>query len=294
MATIKRYATLYVPLEDGGKVVEGGEEDVFFSGYPFSPFEMVYDGASQRLPDGSKARFANDSTMAKRVGGIVRDVFWQAPNSDGLKEVILRANLQVRGFQESRGIPLDRADLLSGGVFAAIKRGQDILSGIYAGDCFIVVVQKDGGVWATKDQTHESGRREGELIGKALEESGGVRDEIFLEKFSRIVSEFRLKDMNQPRAKNPNAFGILNGQEGPEEHLEEFHIPIETVRCVILGTDGAANFSETENPDVYAQLSWERYQKGGARGIVDGARRAHGTGSYVDYDEATLIAIEFE
>mgnify|MGYP001609374453 CR=1 FL=1 len=42
---IKRYETLYVLLEDKGKVVEKGGEDWLFSNRYF-PFHMIYDEAT--------------------------------------------------------------------------------------------------------------------------------------------------------------------------------------------------------------------------------------------------------
>ena len=287
---IKRYEVLCEP----GSIDQPEVEDVFFAGHPFFLFEMVYDGASSRLSDGSKVRFGEDSTMAKHVGRIVRDVFWEAQDSDSLKEVILRANLHVRRFQENLAIPLDRADLLSGGVIAAIKMGDKTLSGGWAGDCFIVVVQRDGKVWATRNPAYESSRKEGALIQKALEESRGARDEEFFGKFSRIVADFRLKDMNQPKANNQDAFGFLNGQEGLAEHLEEFSVPSDSVLAVILGTDGATSLEDSRDPQVLAKKTWDRYLRGGLYGIVKEARAEKDpSASYVSYDEATLIVIEF-
>ena len=74
-------------LCDAGSIEVENLEDTYFSGYPFSPYEMVYDAASRRSPDGSKARFDDSSTMAKHIGRIVKDVFWQASErSKGLQK----------------------------------------------------------------------------------------------------------------------------------------------------------------------------------------------------------------
>ena len=66
---IKRYETLYVPLHDHGKIVEAGGEDWLFSN-PFSPFHMIYDGASPRDEKGGKITksFAREGVWSTRLG----------------------------------------------------------------------------------------------------------------------------------------------------------------------------------------------------------------------------------
>ena len=291
MIQIKKVLDIY----DCGSVTEG-QEDTSFIGHPSSPFFMVYDGASARGSKGEKDIFSRTgSTVADEVGQIVAVTFGEASNKDELSQVILRANQNVKIFQETNGYRLDHAGLLSGGVLAAIKIGKEFLAVARTGDCFICVLRSNGEAWITDNQAYSMDVEGSATISKLMEKHGGDRDKMWAE-FSRIVRESRLRDINQPRGNKPmsTAYGVLNGQDDFEEFLDTFEFPLKGIHSILLITDGATKLSETKNALSHAKLVAERYQEGGLLQVIQGARANPRSDSYVDADEATCIAIELE
>lgn len=284
MVTIERIETLYSP-----GTAERSEDGVINNW----PFFGVIDGLSAPYHYKMEPICFDGMTGGEMVRKVVLETFSAANPSLPLEEVILQANQKISEFQVARGIPIERSDLLAGACFAFAKLGIRTSELIQGGDCFGVWVYKNGEIGVTKNQAYQHVSENLRIIAEIMRRVNWNRNEMWVE-FFPTLSKFRLRDINQ---KTRTGYALLNGQSTIKKYWQKIRIPMARIEFLILFTDGLIWYPESANEKKMAEKVVSAYEKWGLRGVLNEKRRAEKKNAktlYIDQDEATAMAIEFE
>ncbi len=254
-----------------------------------NPFFAVLDGSGAYEPAG-KIRYRNQSS-GQAVRDLVRKEFSLLKPKKPLRDLMLAINRKVGLFQKNKmNVRLERSDLLAGVCLAAIKVGPNSIECAQAGDCYILWVSKKDQPAITPNQSFLCEKAELKIIRKLMIKHSGDRKKMWQD-FAPELAASRLKRVNK---KVRDGYGFLNGQTEFAQCLNSFSLTRNKVRNILLFSDGLAYFPDTKNPKTLTNKVWALYKKGGFRAVLQNTRdkqKKHVGRSYVDYDEATAIAI---
>lgn len=213
---------------------------------------------------------------------------------------------------EEKGIDVSDARQTPGTTFAVAKIFDDMIEIVQGGDCFVLVVFKDGRIEITKNHVrlHDTEMNEiilrtqrevaKEMFGIELEKAepeqrGKIRGEMW-KRFRDLLAEARRQDVNNPDS--PRCYPLLNGSEVVRDLLY-FHVfRREEAKTILLFSDGMVpwNAMKGMSDEEVAARVYADYKEGGlvhllriARGIEKKVEAVN----YTDSAEATAIAIEF-
>ena len=273
-------------FSDKGTITE--PEDGLFEQ---EPFFAVFDGTSPYEPAG-RMRFGERS-KGQVVRELIVEGFSRAKPEESLNDVILRINSKVGKFQqEQMKVSLEKADLLAGCTFAAVKVQGNVVECITTSDSFLLWVLSGKKPEATINQAFLCDTAEMAVVADLMRKHQGDRAKMWKE-FAPKLADFRLRYVNT-RVKE--GYGLLNGQPELAECWTHFFLPRDEIRALLLFTEGLVYFPYTKDPVTFAQKTWQLYEKGGFPAVLAKTREAEKATreeSYVDHDEATAIAIEF-
>lgn len=204
--------------------------------------------------------------------------------------------------------------ILSGATFAFANIVDSKLEIAQAGDCFAVVLKKDGTVFVTKNQvrahdTKMNGEIERLMIEVAKERGFDslvsvpdekTTDEIRGEMWNRFcltLRKERVKDMNRPDMSDA-AYGLLNGDQNLLRTAVFRNFEISEVSATLLFSDGMIpwNLMKSSNDQKVGEDALKIFKESGLTGLLSSARgeeEKNLKSSYTNFAEATAIAIEF-
>lgn len=277
---IEKTETIYSPGTSKRK------EDGLINNWPF--FGVV-DGVTAPYSPSRPPTLFEGMSGAEIVRKVILETFYGAKTSSPLKNVVLKANREIKQFHAAQGILLKRSDLLAGATFVFVKLAK-IIKILQAGDCFAVwVINSKIGV--TKDQTQLAAHHQ--LIAGLMEKYKGDRKKMWDEFYPHLCT-LRLRDYNQPFK---TGFAILNGQPWVSKFWKEIRIPSQGIELLLLFSDGFVPAQERSNEKELAERLVTLYRKKGLNGILERTRRIEERrkrNSHTDHEEATALAIKFQ
>lgn len=204
--------------------------------------------------------------------------------------------------------------IMSGATFAFANINDGKLEIAQGGDCFVVLLMKDGAVFVTKNQVraHDvkmNGEIERLMVEIAKERgfdslesvpdektTNEIRGEMW-NRFCLTLRKERVKDMNRPESSDA-AYGLLNGDNNLLRTAVFKNFEISEVSVVLLFSDGMIpwNLMKSSNDQKIGEGALRLFQRSGLAGLLSSARGEEGKNlksSYTNFAEATAIAIEF-
>jgi serine/threonine protein phosphatase PrpC len=257
------------------------------------PFFGVIDAFDAPYHHKTERIFFDGMSGGEMVRKIILETFHSAKANSPLKKIILLANEKVGKIQKSRGISIDRSDLLAGCSFVFIKIKKRVIEIIQGGDCMAVWKYKTGEIGATKNQAYSHVKRNLKIIAKLMEKHKGNRKEMWVD-FVPILSKLRKKDFNNPKIKT--GFAVLNGQSTLKDCWQRLEIPIKNLEIILLFSDGLVPYAETAKEEELAGKVIAIYRKRRLEGLLQRKRaisKREEKKSHIAQDEATGIAIKF-
>ncbi|MDD2696906.1 MAG: hypothetical protein PHE52_01980 [Candidatus Pacebacteria bacterium] len=266
------------------------KEDGFVVNYPF--FGVV-DGFSAPFSYKAPPMLFSRRTGGEMVRKTVLETFYSASSSTPLEDLLLRANQKVAKIQMSRGIPLERTDLLAAVSFVFARLDKDVITLIQGGDCLAVWSYGPEEFGVTKNQAylHVSGNLK--IIEGLLRKNHNDVAEMWVD-FCPILSQRRLQDTNNPESKA--GYAVLNGQPVFKELWQKIEIPTRNLRYLLLFSDGFIPYGLTQDETKLAKDVISIYEAAGIPTLLRRKRRTDKKNekkSYIARDEATAVAIEF-
>lgn len=262
------------------------------------PFFGVVDGFSAPYHYKMEQTLFGDLTGGEMVRETILGEFYQGVSGVSLEEQILKANEMIGFVQGSRGIPLDRSDLLAAACFVFIEVGKEKVKIIQGGDCLAVWFYASGEIGATKNQVYHPVSENLGIIAKIFaelkEENPDASKEMSRKemwvRFHPILSAQRLRDINNLRI--GTGYAVLNGQPAVRKCWQQLEIPTKGLELMFLFSDGLVPYSETASPMGLAERLIVDYKRWGLKSILDEKRRTEDL--HITHDEATAVAIIFE
>lgn len=275
------------------------------------PFFGVIDATSAPFSPNNPAVLYNGLTGGEMVARRVEYFLCSALSSEKLTATMERANERLAGDMASLGLQGTTVDRLPGACFAFAKIGSDTIEIVQAGDCYAIWESHSGGIGLFRNQV----RRHDTVMNAEIEEimamvakkmkinlkscHTGERNRVRKEMWNRffpILSLARRKAINNP--KSPYGYGFLNGYPEITRIWQGGTISRKAIKLLLLCTDGmipwetARKFSDQRIARSLCQL----FEDGGLTNILATARtveKTSGKRSYIDFAEATAIAIQF-
>lgn len=270
---------------------DSGEETRLEDGTILSPpFLGALDGVSEPYtPDRGPRRYGKLSG-GQVVRNIICETFARHTSREGnLEEILLEANREVKAFF-SKEIPLDRSDLLPGCTFALAEMGVNTIRVVQGADSMAIWQLKDDSFGWTPNQAYRQEKEREKAMRAAIARHEGNRNEAWKELLPYFAKS-RLEHVNRS-----GGYAFLNGQPWVDQHWFTLQLPRESVRTLLLFTDGFIPFEETGDEEGFARRTVERFERGGLDEILKHARSVatQDTGkTHIDYPEATSIAVMF-
>lgn len=291
---VPRVATIYNP--GTAKILE----DKFIVR---PPFFGVLDGVSGLYDPAIGPMLFDGKSGGQKVVEIIENVFSFAKESEGLEDVVKKANVAVRDFCVSNNIPLDRADLLPGATFAFAKIGEDKVEIVQGGDCFAVWKKTNGEVGVTLNQNFSDEEEKIGILKEIIRKHGGNRDSAWKE-YMPIAARFKIERVNPAEPYRSRGAGkdqekksvVLNGQPEGEKLWYRNALPRDELKTLLLLTDGMIEFEESRSPKKMAEIIFETYRRGGLEDMLSRIRDIEQKRPYTTHiaqAEATAVAIEF-
>lgn len=182
------------------------------------------------------------------------------------------------------------SEFLPSATFAIASVDDQKIEIVQGGDTLAVWQMKDGTIGGTPNLIFDYEERQTFMIAELMIKHKGNRQKMW-EEFRPHLIEDRRKNINAIKG-----FSIINGQPWFKDFLQEFTIPIETIKLLIIFSDGLVPFEWTRNPIVMSKRIIDLYQKGGLDLILETTRKIaekNKDSSHEDYPEATAISLEF-
>ena len=265
-------------------------EDGFVVNYPF--FGVV-DGFSAPFNYKAPPMPFSGGTGGEMVRKTILETFYSAPPTAPLEKLLWRANERVAKIQMSRGIPLERTDLLAAVSFVFAKLEKDAVTLIQGGDCLAVWSYDPGHFGVTKNQAYPHVAENLKIIARLLKKNGNNVAEMWVD-FCPILCQRRLQDTNNP--KSEARYAVLNGQPVFRELWQKIEIPVYGLRYLLLFSDGFIPYGLTQNKTKLAENVISIYEANGIPTLLRRKRRTDKKNekkSYIARDEATAVAVEF-
>jgi serine/threonine protein phosphatase PrpC len=223
-------------------------------------------------------------------------------------------NLKQNLGNTNRRIAKLGMSIMSGATFAFANIVDGKLEITQGGDCFVVVLKKDGTVFVTKYQVRAHDiKMNGEierLMAEVAKERGfdslesvldeSVTNEIRGEMWNRFcitLRKERVKDMNRPDMSDA-AYGLLNGDNNLLRTAIFRNFELSEISVVLLFSDGMIpwNLMKSSNDQKVGEDALKIFQQSGLAGLLSSARgeeEKNLKSSYTNFAEATAIVIEF-
>jgi len=272
----------------------------------YSPGTAVYkeDGIIQRAPfygvlDGLSAPYSpshppilfDGQTDGEVVVNFIRSQFYNPLLvSVGIKEILINANQQIAEFHAV--LDLNDAGQLSGAGLAIAEIGENEISIMQAGDCFIAAEYQYGMIMTMENRAYVHDKETNKLFSQILARYNGDKGAAW-DEFVGPLAEMRRQDINVQ-------YAMLNGQESFWNCVQQASWPLAELERIMFFTDGfglpGLNLGDTK---FVASLMLSCYNDGSLRGILDTVRCNEQTRSSNGHviggqTEATAMVVEFE
>lgn len=276
------------------------------------PFYGVWDGTSAPYsPKFPMEMFGGNHSGGEFVNGIIKYSFETVNSGLDLSHAISMANALLFFELKECGYECEcRTYKRPGATFAFMKTSLQTINIVQAGDCFALVVNKDGTFFITENQVHLHDMAMNRMIyetqcaiareknipeGEIEKYRNFIRAEM-RDRFYPILCDARDKDINNPQSER--GYGLLNGQDNLFEMMTEYTFLTNEVDFVILFTDGMIPWDLLKDMDKtkIGESIINLYKKGNLKEILRSARdfeNTNKTKSYTDFAEATAVAVEF-
>lgn len=200
------------------------------------------------------------------AANLFRASFEQGKSQTDLTQLILDANRQLRDRMMQAGIDLSILHELWSTCVAAVKLEPDVVRYAQLGDSMIVAVYHDGRIVAVTENRVRGVTQRAKL---AREEARRRGEELPDESYYDIPHN--RNQANRWLANCPDGYGVANGMETIDTHLQAGVLPRGELRHLLLLTDGLFH-PELELTDACAELmrlGLERY----AEVVIEAERR---------------------
>lgn len=207
-----------------------------------------------------------------------------------LKETLNYANGLVRQVIQKNGLSLNKTELLPSATFCVADIGSQKVEIVQGGDTLAVWEFKDGIIGGTPNLIFEYEQRQTSTIARLMEKHKGNRQKMW-EEFRPYLIKDRRENMNALKG-----FSIINGQPEFKDHLQEFVLSRESIKSLIIFSDGLVPFEKMAHLTEMAKFVLGFYRIGGLSHILEITREIaekNKKSSHEDYAEAAAIAIEF-
>lgn len=258
------------------------------------PFIGVVDGQSAPYSNRIKPILFDGTSGGEMVRKIVLETFYSADKSESLEELVLTANKRVGKIQTSRGIPIDRSNVLPGAccAFTKINPDKESIDIVQAGDSFAVWVNNGGKIGITKNQTHLHEIREDKIIAELLKKHKGNKKKMWNEFYPHLCAS-RQRDVNK---KTDAGYALLNGQPWFKEHWQKIEISTRDIDFLMLFTDGLVPVGvNLGNESEMIKVMVSFYREKGLSRILKETRISErgGKRGYTHHCEATGLVATF-
>ena len=258
----------------------------------------VADGTSSVYVHGEEQKLFGGLTGGQLASRAVLKAFASAASTKSLEKIIERARRELKKNIDSSGLDINDSASLPSASFIAVRIFVDPRTSksrveiLQAGDCLAVWELASGIRHATPNKVFNYDRGLKAIIADLMKKHNQNRIEMW-RKFVPILAERRRDAFN----KKQGGFAVLNGQEsGFSELCVKNSFPTETLRRLIIFTDGFVPFELTRSPQELSRSVLSLYKKGGLPAVLEKTRDEEKRKlaiSHENFSEATAVAIEF-
>lgn len=269
-------------------------EDICIARYPFYG---IVDGFSEPHSHLKPALLFNGMSGGEMIAEISWNVFNDVSPHLSPKEIVPLINILIEKIlNKQQGITVSNAGAIPGASFILAKISEKKVELVQAGDCLAVWQLGSGEIGFTKNQAYAHVNRNLRIINKILDRNGNNWDEMWVE-FSPILSQRRQKDINNP--KSANGYAVLNGQPDMTKCWQAQEIPVQTLRRMILFSDGFIHYHDTSDEKIAGLAESllfysQKLELAEMLAIKRIKEAKDAKTSFIAYDEASVILLEFD
>lgn len=251
-----------------------------------APFYAVFDGVSGAYHPSHGWRDFDGRSGGQVVVDIADEVIRAASAAASAQDVLKEINVRVHAFVESQALtePKD----IPGTAFAMAKVTDSGVEVVQCGDAFAVWELQDGSVGATPNQNYANEERLLGMVRTIAAKYQGDKQALWHE-YLPVLAEAK-KNTNRP-----GGHVVLNGDKACEALWFKKTFAAGTIKTLLLITDGATTFEETQDGAALARLIVDTYKQGGVDGLLARVRQVSEaqTAQHIKHAEVTALAIEF-